>query len=379
MFPVAESDALHARVRAYVVGSLRGDATEDFDDVAVAIARFQASNSAPIARLARARHVDLARVSRACDIPAVPCDVFRLTRVAVHPKELDVAVFRTSGTSLGAAARGEHAFRTTTTYELSTTTWSERFLFPDHRDLFALVLAQEPSTQPDSSLGFMLGQLIRSFCTGQRFFLRAEKDRSVFLDLPALAAEVERLRAEGRPAVVFATAFALVHALEGLGGATLVLPEGSRVMQTGGFKGLSREVPADSLRSRVSTTFGVPEAWIVGEYGMTELSSCLYEGTLAASAAHPATVTRTGVFLAPPWMRVIPVHPESLEPVADGEVGLARIVDLANVDSAVAVQTSDRVRTCDGGVQLLGRAPSAPPRGCSIAVDELLDSHRCRL
>ena len=63
---------------------------------------------------------------------------------------------------------------------------------------------------------------------------------------------------------------------------------------------------------------------------------------------------------------------ETLTPVADGEVGIAKILDLMNVDSAVAVLTQDRVRRVRGGFELLGRAPGATPRGCSIAIDELV-------
>jgi hypothetical protein len=66
------------------------------------------------------------------------------------------------------------------------------------------------------------------------------------------------------------------------------------------------------------------------------------------------------------------VDPVTLAPVPDGEVGLAKIVDLANVDSAVAVLAQDRVRRVPGGFELLGRAPGAAPRGCSIAIDEIL-------
>ena len=71
-------------------------------------------------------------------------------------------------------------------------------------------------------------------------------------------------------------------------------------------------------------------------------------------------------------VRVSAVDPVTLAPLPDGEIGIARIVDLANVDSAVAVQTADRVRVLPEGVELLGRAPGAPPRGCSIAADERL-------
>jgi hypothetical protein len=99
---------------------------------------------------------------------------------------------------------------------------------------------------------------------------------------------------------------------------------------------------------------------------MTELSSQFYEGTLR-DASTPA-----GVYLEPPWARVVPVDPESLQPVPYGEVGIARIEDLMNVDSAFAVLAADRVRRVEGGFELLGRWPGAAPRGCSIAVDEIL-------
>jgi acyl-CoA synthetase (AMP-forming)/AMP-acid ligase II len=175
------------------------------------------------------------------------------------------------------------------------------------------------------------------------------------------------------PALVLGTSFAFVHLLDAAGASELELPAGSRAMQTGGFKGRSREVAAPELRGAIAARFAVPERHIVAEYGMTELSSQLYEGTLA----HPSDAEH-GVYLAPPWLRVVAVDPSSLAPLPDGEVGIARIVDLANVDSAVAVQTADRVRVLPGRgveagrVELLGRAPGATPRGCSIAIDELL-------
>jgi hypothetical protein len=91
---------------------------------------------------------------------------------------------------------------------------------------------------------------------------------------------------------------------------------------------------------------------------MTELSSQLWS---------------TGsTYVEPPWARVIPVDPETLVPVKDGEVGIARIEDLLNVDSAFAIVTADRVRRVEGGFELLGRAPGASPRGCSIATEEML-------
>jgi hypothetical protein len=180
----------------------------------------------------------------------------------------------------------------------------------------------------------------------------------------ALAAE----RAE--PLLVLSTSFALVALLDALHGAPLPLPPGSAVMQTGGYKGRSRELEPQLLRRSIAQTFALSSDAIVTEYGMTELSSQLYEGTLPGAALHGPAWT----LLEPPWLRVSPVHPVSLEPVADGELGLARFVDLANVDSAVAVLTRDLVRRNDLGIELVGRAAGALPRGCSLAVEALLEA-----
>lgn len=143
-------------------------------------------------------------------------------------------------------------------------------------------------------------------------------------------------------------------------------------MQTGGFKGRVQEVDGAALRASMARAFAVELHHIVGEYGMTELSSQAYEGVLRSAYGLAGASSREGVYFAPPWMRVTPVDPVSLAPVAPGEIGIARIVDLANVDSAIAVQTADRIREVDGGFELLGRLAGATPRGCSIGIDEIL-------
>jgi hypothetical protein len=63
-----------------------------------------------------------------------------------------------------------------------------------------------------------------------------------------------------------------------------------------------------------------------------------------------------------------------LERLPDGEVGVARFVDLGNVDSAVAIVTDDLIRRVKSGVQLLGRRPSSTPRGCSLALESLVQA-----
>jgi hypothetical protein len=300
--------------------------------------------------------------------------------VAVHPAELDAARFTTSGTT--GSERGVHAFRTTRTYEELALIGGARALLgfrPGPRVVVSL--APCPSSPPSSSLGFMLelfhrcwdGRSLRTATPAEQDLYSAHAPerwlvREHGIDLAALEHACRVAVEREEPLLVLATAFALVALMDALGERTLPGPTETAVMVTGGFKGRSREVERGVLRRDVARAFGVPVSHVVAEYGMTELTSQLYEGTLpgAALSGEP------DVLLEPAWLRVIPVDPETLAPVPPGELGIARIVDLGNVDSALVVQTEDLVRRRGDGIELFGRRPGATARGCSLALESLL-------
>lgn len=140
-------------------------------------------------------------------------------------------------------------------------------------------------------------------------------------------------------------------------------------MDTGGFKGSGRDVQPAELLASYRDLLGIDATHRVNEYGMTELCSQFYGTALRdVSAGRPA---RDG-HAAPPWVRTRAVDPDTLEPVAPGAVGILQHFDLANAGSVMAIQTEDLGLVDDGRFILLGRAPGAPPRGCSIAMDLLL-------
>jgi hypothetical protein len=336
---------------------------EAFDALAIDLARYQAAHCAGYARLCAAKNVHIATISTAAEAPAVPTDAFKVARVATFAEGQAQVTFRTSGTTLG--DRGSHELRTTATVDAGAIAFGRAALTANLQARPAVVVVgPPPSEAPDSSLTHMLALFVRELgdpsCGDDPWFVR-----DGIIDLARLDERVSRLLQRGGPPVLLlATSFALVHFLDGLGEATFALPPGSRVMQTGGFKGKSREVSASELAAEIERVFGVDAAHLISEYGMTELSSQFYDATLRGGAP--------GIMMEPPWARVVPVDPETLEPVREGEIGIARIEDLLNVESAVAVQTADRVRRVGGGFELLGRAPGGTPRGCSIGIDELL-------
>lgn len=368
-----DSNRLHERVQRFAAG----DAHEDFEALALELARFQAEASEGFRRLLRSRGSSLRAYD---DIPPVPSDAFRLTRVATHAPELDRVRFFTSGTT--GAERGTHAMRRTDTYEQLSLAFGRRALLGPAGRAVVVALAPAPSDPPSSSLGYMMARFMEAFDgeplgDAEVSFSSASPARWLLaetgVDLRALERAAACAQARSRPLLLLGTAFALVRLLDDLAGARLSLPPGSVVMQTGGFKGRTREVSMDELRAGVSRAFGLDSRRVVGEYGMTELTSQLYEGTIAESAlAMQQREAVPGIYFEPAWLRVTPVDPLTLRPVAEGESGLARFVDLGNVDSAVSVVTQDVVRRSHGGVQLLGRQAGAPARGCSLAVEALL-------
>lgn len=359
---LTESMALHTRARALVHAFEHGTEAEPFEALALDLGRFQARHVPGYLRLCTRRGIDPDTCQDARLLPAVPTDAFKAMRVATFPESETTHTFRTSGTTIG--QRGQHDIRDITTYDAGALAFGKRSL-TGGEPMVVLVVGPAPSEAPDSSLTHMNALFSRTLGpeTADAFFLHD----GVF-DLASLDERVSRAMVCQERVLLLGTSFAFVHLLEALGDERFPLPPGSHVMQTGGFKGRSREVSADELRAAIATTFAVDERAVVQEYGMTELSSQFYERTAVDPQAE------CGVLSEPPWARVIPVDPDSLLPVDFGQEGIARIEDLCNVDSAFAVQTADRVRRVAGGFVLLGRLPGSAPRGCSIAIDELLAS-----
>jgi hypothetical protein len=191
---------------------------------------------------------------------------------------------------------------------------------------------------------------------------------------------------QNRPLLLLGTAFSFVHLLDFLAERNLRfdLPAGSRVMETGGYKNHSRSMPKTDLHQFITERLGISSSHIICEYGMSELSSQAYDlGALASrrrvsslcseqdagvTPAFPGLDTRH--FRFPPWARAQIISPETGREAADGETGLIRVFDLANVFSVMAIQTEDLGIRRGEHFELIGRAQLAEPRGCSLMAAE---------
>jgi hypothetical protein len=215
--------------------------------------------------------------------------------------------------------------------------------------------------RPHSSLGYMMERVVTLRGDDRtRRFVRGDD-----LNIQAFLGEADLAIEENIPVCIATTAFALVALLDALDAreARIGLPAGSRIMETGGFKGRSRIVEREDLYTAASDRLGIPTSSIVAEYGMTELCSQYYD-------AHASRTSTIRYKEAPPWLRPIVVDHHGA-PVAPGIVGAIRHIDLANRSSVIAIETEDLGALFPDGLVLLGRERGAELRGCSLDAEAL--------
>jgi hypothetical protein len=335
-----------------------------FESLAHDLFGYQFANCEPYRRFCerRGRTPDL--VTHWREIPAVPAGAFKEMALRSFPAERETHVFRTSGTST--ERRGALHLDTLELYEASLLPGFRRGVLPDlppGERTRIRVLAPSPAETPDSSLSQMFGVVLRELGDAASGF----DVQQGALQSGGLVTALERSAADGVTVALCGTAFALVHLLDALEGRGTRVPlaAGSRVMETGGFKGRAREMPRDALYAAIEHALAIAPDRIVNQYGMTELGSQFYDSVLREP-------TRPRRKLAPPWTRVRFVDPETGDDAGPGSPGIVTILDLANTGSVLAIQTADLGRAIDDGFEVIGREPGAEARGCSIAADEML-------
>lgn len=360
-----------------------------FEGLALRLFAFQFEANAAYGRFCRARGRAPADVRSWREIPAVPSGAFKEMELRCFAPDRTVRVFRTSGTS--GERRGALHLDTLALYEASLRSTLRTLLFGDvaaagsrraHERTTIRVLAPSPEELPDSSLSYMFGCLLDDLGDEHSGF---DVEAGV-LRSETLARVLEQACRAGRPVALCGTAFAFVHLLDEFAarGLRYALPAGSRIMETGGFKGRSRVLSRDTLHGALHETLGVASTRIVNQYGMTELGSQFYDSVLVDQAGPRRK-------LGPPWVRVRLVDPETGDDVEGEGSGLVVIHDLANTGSVAAIQTADLGRWIEPsaattsstrphapgepfgrGFEVLGREPGAEARGCSIAADLML-------
>ncbi|QED27749.1 hypothetical protein FRD01_10990 [Microvenator marinus] len=354
-------------LRAELIEAINDPNTDwdrDFDAWATRIFAHQFEHNAPYRNLAEGRGIS--SVSGWREVPAVPTDAFKYVELSTAPDAV-THTFLTSGTTLD--ARGKHHFLNLDVYRAAIEGPFRNYCLPKGR-MPILVLAAAPGEMPESSLSFMCGELLKT-CGDPRysgFFLAREENGEFEFDYDGVVDALDFLEKSKVPVFILGTAFAYVDFLDTVGDLRWKLAPGSRVLETGGLKGRTREVSRAELYALFGSRLGIAPSHALSEYSMTELSSQAYTDAMVRGVGHEEAVFRT-----PGWARVEIVDPVSLEVLDTPDArGLIRWYDLANLDSVMAVQTSDIGQRRAGGFVLEGRAPEADLRGCSLVIEEIV-------
>jgi hypothetical protein len=350
---IAAELELRDRIAALITTAAPGT---DLDALARDLFDYQWRRSAAYRDFGLLAGVDPAAVTGWESVPLLPQLAWKELRVStVEPGRIHTR-FRSSGTSM-TGSRSIQELPATDLYDLSLERTFAAALAPDHRPRQLHALLPSVAEAPDSSLSYMV--MRAATAVGSEGVVWHVRDGRLDVD-----AVTSGLAAARDPVIVCGTAFAFVHLLDARGGRPLPLPAESRVMETGGFKGRSREVDRDLLHTELARLFGLERDAVLNQYGMCETSTQFYDRidpTTGARAKH-----------APPWARVRVLEPRSGTTQPPGVQGLIAIWDPANLYTCAAILTADLGRsTSDGGFEIDGRAPTADARGCSLAAEDL--------
>lgn len=351
-------DALVADLLAFIAQP--GSTDDAFNALALRLFAHQFQHNAPFQRYCQQRGRTPRTVKNWRDIPAVPINAFKDLTLSCVPPDACERVFMTSGTTRG-DVKGRHYHPHLQVYDLSMTrNFRQRFMAGAERMRMGLLFPDE-QLMPNSSLAHYLALALHAFGTPEsRYFMDQDG-----LQLEDLCETLQQVQRSGEPFALLGASYSFVHLMDALQAAGLQfqLPAGSRLLDTGGFKGQSREMDMEAFYVQLSATFDVPRNQCINMYGMTELSTQFYDD---GNAVLPSP--KSG----PHWIRSRLLDPLNGQEVAAGERGILAHCDLGNFNSVITILTEDVGVAVDDGFLLLGRAQGAQAKGCSIAVDDFL-------
>lgn len=392
-----ERQALCERIAAFIRRADEGPESpeasarefdREFEALALEVFAYQFETIAPYHKLCRGVGRTPDTVTTWRGIPAVPALAFKQYSLFSGAPDAIARTFRSSGTSEPGRSSQAHFSRAGLEVMDSAVAAAARArLFPDGRRTRILVLTPPPEQVPHMIMVHGMAHLIRVYGLDGSRFVAGPKG----LDFAALWTELEDCQKAGVPVSVLGASFGFVHFFDWMekAGHRLELPAGSRLMDAGGYKGRSREIGRDAFVTWASQMCGVRRERVINLLGMTELASQIYDQIAADAPDAPGTPLRpiTRMKLPPRWMRTQVIDPRRQgpngpEPVAAGQLGLLRHLDLANVERPIMIQSEDVGRVVSGsadgrpsqGFEIVGRAKGAEPRGCSLSAEDLASS-----
>ena len=310
-----------------------------FEEIALEVFRYQATNNPLYAKFIDLLDVDIAKVMSLREIPYLPIQFFK--NYTIQSGTWDpVATFTSSGTTGSQTSR--HLLREADWYQAISRRCFESF-YAAPSEYCILALLPSYLERSGSSLIAMADDFIQqSKYPESGFFLNHTAD---------LMTKIGHCIEQNIPTLLIGVSFALLDFSE-------MNPMDLKsiiVMETGGMKGRRKELTRGELHEELQIAF--LQSNIHSEYGMTELTSQAYS-------------KGKGIFYPGPSMRVLSREindPFSIQ--INGKAGVLNIVDLGNLDTCAFIATDDLGKVYpDTSFEVLGRMDHSDLRGCNLMV-----------
>lgn len=349
--PVSYSDPFVARLHDDIGALIEGDAV-DAERIAHDLRELAARNNPAVREYWRRTELGL----------GVPDSAFRAGSLFHFKDATPARAFRTSGTSGQARGVAEYSERGLDLMRCAIVANARRHIFGWLDRPAVIRLVPDVRAVPDAVMAYGMALLAETFGDPST---SASIVGAKGLDIASLIERLDRAVSERRPVVMIGGSFAFVHLCDALAerGRRWTLPQRSRMVDAGGFKGRSRELDVDVLRDQLASIFGIQRGGFTNIFGMTELASQLYD----------ASETRAGPKGERPKHPLGFVRPCVRDPytwaVRETGPGLLEVADLCVLDRPYAVLTGDWGIASREGIAITGRVVPSESRGCALSFE----------
>ena len=307
----------------------------EFEKLALDIYEYQRGHNSIYDRYCS--YLNVSQVNDVDEIPFIPISFFKNFRITTEGSKIEKE-FTSSGTT--GSNTSTHYLTNLSIYDHSLDVSFQSF-YGNHEDYVVLALLPHYLERTGSSLVYM----------AQRWIDKSTNEHSGFYldELSTLSRKLDLLKSSSKKIILIGVTFALLELAEKFPSDASNLT----IIETGGMKGLRKEIVKQELHSILRKSF--PNAEIQSEYGMTELLSQAY----AFDGIH---------FNTPPWMKVIARDTnDPLQTIGHGKTGGLNVIDLANYNSCPFIATQDLCKTHENGTfEVLGRFDQSDVRGCNL-------------
>ncbi len=306
----------------------------NFNAIALQLFQFQAKNNAVYSEYIQLIDKQPDKVEHFTDIPFLPISFFKTHKVVSSTFEAETIFESSSTTGTGTS---KHLVRHLSDYHATAKKIIES-LVGQLNKYEILGLLPNYLERGNSSLVNM----VKAFMD-----MNSQDDSFYLYEHDALNT---KLLASGNK-ILFGVSFALLDFAEKY----KVNSKDLTIIETGGMKGRKKELTKSEVYSALRASF--PEAQIISEYGMTELTSQAYSN-------------EEGIYTCPSWMKILPrTDNDPLKLQEYGKTAALNIIDLANIHSCAFIATDDLGKVYnDGRFEVVGRLDHADLRGCSLMV-----------